>query len=255
MAGDEITRERIAELRAMTLRLDSTDEQTDEYLALLALAERALTPTGEVSELVGRLEKVANLLDEIFAGARPWDDSAMSAAQPAMRESAARLTALEAENAHLMHANNVLLGAIESVCSDARTLDDLRKWHEGPRAKGDGLYSWRDERSDLFRQISALEAELKGKASVLEDYVLLYRAQIEANEKLSAELKEAVEVVSENVEALASFHQYADNFNAEHKVGDLFSPGHFTRASSAYKRSVEFADKHPQPTENPDDQR
>lgn len=56
----------------------------------------------------------------------------------------------------VIHANGVLLGAIEAVCSGARTLDQLREWHEGPKAEG--LYSWRGERSDLLKRIAKLEA-------------------------------------------------------------------------------------------------
>lgn len=60
--------------------------------------------------------------------------------------------------ADVMHGNAVLQGAIEAVCSGARTLDQLREWHEGPRTKDDGLYSWREERRDLLKRIDDLEA-------------------------------------------------------------------------------------------------
>lgn len=55
------------------------------------------------------------------------------------------------------HANSVLQGAIESVCCGSRTLIELREWNDGPRTKGDGLYSWREERRDLLLRLEQAE--------------------------------------------------------------------------------------------------
>lgn len=62
---------------------------------------------------------------------------------------------LRARLADVMHGNGVLLGAIEAVCCGARTIEQLRAWHEGPRSEG--LYSWREDRRALLDRIAELE--------------------------------------------------------------------------------------------------
>lgn len=46
---------------------------------------------------------------------------------------AEELLYLRIKLADAQHANRVLLGAIEGVCCGARTVEQLREWHEGPR--------------------------------------------------------------------------------------------------------------------------
>jgi len=72
-----------------------------------------------------------------------------------------RAAYLERRLADALHSNSVLLGAIEAVCCGARSLEQLRAWHEGPREKGGNLYSWREERRELLARLAATEQAVR----------------------------------------------------------------------------------------------